>query len=63
MRLFNQRAGNDRAVLQHILQIDQIAVVHMLGEIIRVVEVDDALVVRVDDVLRQQHAGRWNSPA
>ena len=30
----------------------------MLGEIIRVVEVDDALVVRVDDVLRQQHAGR-----
>ena len=58
VRLFNQRAGNDRAVLQHILQIDQIAVVHMLGEIIRVVEVDDALVVRVDDVLRQQHAGR-----
>ena len=53
MRLFD-----DRAVLQHILEIDQIAVVHVLGEVIRVVEVDDALVVRLDDVLRQQHAGR-----
>ena len=30
----------------------------MLGEVIRVVEVDDALVMRLDDVLRQQHAGR-----
>ena len=58
VRLFNQRAGNDCTVLEHVLQIDQIAVVHVLGEIIRVVEVDDALVVRVNDVLRQQHAGR-----
>ena len=58
MRLFDERAGDDRAVLQHILEIDQIAVVHVLGEVIRVVEVDDALVMRLDDVLRQQHAGR-----
>ena len=58
VRLFNQRAGNDCTVLEHVLQIDQIAVVHVLGEIIRVVEVDDALVVRVNNVLRQQHAGR-----
>ena len=58
VRLFDERAGDDRAVLQHILEIDQIAVVHVLGEVIRVVEVDDALVMRLDDVLRQQHAGR-----
>ena len=56
--LLDEGAGDDRAVLEHVLQVDQVAVVHMLGEIIGVVEVDDALVVRVDDVLGQQHARR-----
>ena len=56
VRPLNERAGNDRAVLEHVLQIDQIAVVHVLREIVGVVEVDDALLVRLDDVLRQQQA-------
>ena len=50
----NQRPGNDGAVLQHILQIHQIAVVHMLGIIVGVVEVDDALPVGFHNLLRQQ---------
>ena len=58
VRLFDQRAGDDRAVLQHVVQIDQIAVVHMLGIVIRVVEMDDALLVRLDDLARQQQAAR-----
>ena len=54
----DERAGDDRAVLQHVLQVDQVAVVHMLREVIGVVEVDDALVVRLDDV-RPAGAGAW----
>ena len=56
MGLLDQRSGDDGAVLQHILQIDQVAVVHMLGVIIRVMEVDDALIVGLHDVLGQQNA-------
>ena len=48
--LLDERAGDDGAVLQHVLQVDQVAVVHMLGEVVGVVEVDDALVVGLHDV-------------
>ena len=43
MRLFNIGAGNDGAVLQHVLQIHQIAVVHVLGKVVGIVEVDQTL--------------------
>ena len=56
VRALDQRAGDDRAVLEHILQIDQVAVVHMLGVIIGVVKMDDALLVRLNDILGQQQA-------
>ena len=56
VRALDERAGDDRAVLQHVLEVDQVAVVHVLREVVGVVEVDDALLVRLDDVLRQQHA-------
>ena len=52
--LLDERAGDDRAVLQHILQIDQIAVVHVLGIIIRIMEMDDALLMGLNDIRRQQ---------
>ena len=58
MRLFDERAGDDRAVLEHILQVHEIAVVHVLGKIVRVVEMDDTGLVRLDDLLRQQHPAR-----
>ena len=54
MGLLNPGLADHGAVLQHILQIDQIAVVHVLCEIVGVVEMDDALLVRLHDVGGQQ---------
>ena len=54
MGLFDQCAGNDCAVLQHILQIHQIAVVHMLGVVVRIVEVDNTRVVGIHNILGEQ---------
>ena len=50
----DQGAGDDGAVLQHVLQVYQVAVVHVLGVIVGVVEVDDALPVGLHDLLGQQ---------
>ena len=58
MRLLDQGARDDGAVLQHVVQVHQIAVVHVLGIIVGVMEVDDALLMRLDDVRRQQHPHR-----
>ncbi len=58
VRFLDQRAGDDRAVLEHVLQIDQVAVVHMLGIVVGIVEVDDAVLMRLDDVRGQQQARR-----
>ena len=56
--LFNERTGDDRAVLQHVFEVHEVAVVHVLGIIIRVVEMDDACLMRFDNLLRQQHPAR-----
>ena len=58
MGALNERAGNDRAVLQHVLKVHEVAVMHMLGEVIGVVEVDDALVVGLNDLGGKQDALR-----
>ena len=55
MGLLDQGAGNDGTVLQHILQIHKIAVVHMLGIVVRVVEMDDAGLVGVHHFLGKQN--------
>ena len=55
MRALNQSAGNHCTVLQHVIEVEQVAVVHMLGIVISIVEMDDARVVSFYDVLRQQH--------
>ena len=57
MRLFNIGAGNDGAVLQHVLQIHQIAVVHVLGKVVGIVEVDQAFLMGLHDLRVQQQAG------
>ena len=57
VRLLDERAGDDGAVLQHVLEVHEVAVVHVLGIVVRVVEVDDALLVRLDDVLRAAGCG------
>ena len=46
-------AGDDGAVLEHIFQVDQVAVVHVLCEVVGIVEVDQPLLVSLYDVGRQ----------
>ena len=55
--LFNIGAGNDGAVLQHVLQIHQITVVHVLGKVVGIVEVDQTLLMGLDDLRVQQQTG------
>ena len=57
VRLFDIGAGNDGAVLQHILKVHQIAVVHMLGEVVGIVEVDQTLLMCLYDLRVQQQTG------
>ena len=52
--LFDHGAGNDGAVLQHVFQVHQVAVVHVLGIVVGIVEMDDACLVGCHDVLGQQ---------
>ena len=52
--LFDEGARDDGAVLEHVLQVDQIAVVHVLGVVVHVVEVDDARLVGLHDVGGEQ---------
>ena len=46
----DQGVCDDGAVLKHILQIHQVTVVHVLGVVVRVMEVDDALPMGLHDV-------------
>ena len=58
VRALDERAGDHRAVLQHVLEVYEVAVVHVLGKVVRVVEVDDALVVGLHDLGGKQLAHR-----
>jgi len=49
-------AGYNGAVLQHVLKVHKVAVMHMLGKIVRIVEMDNAFVVRFNYFLWQQYA-------
>ena len=51
MRTLDKSACDNRTVLKHILEIYQIAVMHMLCEIVGIVEMDYALVVCINDFL------------
>ena len=54
--LFDHGAADNGAVLEHILEIDKVAVVHMLCEIVCVMEMDDALVVSSYNVCRKKES-------
>ena len=54
VRLFNHGFTDDRAVLQHILQIDEVTVVFLLRKIVGIMEMNDALFMCLDNILRQQ---------
>ena len=51
--LVDHRLTDNRAVLEHILQIYQTAVMHMLCKIICIMEMNDSLLMRFYDILRQ----------
>ena len=55
MRLFDQSLADDRPVLEHVLQVDQVAVVFLLCKIVRVVEMDDPLLMSSNHFFRQQY--------
>ena len=55
MRLVDLNAVDNRTVLKHVLQIDELAVVKtQLSVIVGVMKVNDAFVVRLDNILGQQ---------
>ena len=56
MRTLYHRAGNNGTVLEHILEIYEIAVVHMLSIVIRIVKVDYTLFVRLHYILGEKYA-------
>ncbi len=53
---FNHGLTDHRSVLQHVLQIDQVAVMLLLGIVIRIMEVDNSLFMGFHNLLRKQHA-------
>ena len=54
VRSLNQSAADDGSVLKHVLQIDQVAVVHMLSEVVRIMEVEDALFMGLHNIGRKK---------
>ena len=54
--LLNHGAADHGTVLQHILQVHQVAVVHVLGKVIAVMEVNNARLVSLHNILGQQNA-------
>ena len=54
MGTVNRRTGDDRTVLEHVLKVHKIAVVHALGIIVHVVEMDYAIFMGLDDLLRKE---------
>ena len=58
VRLLNHCLADDGSVLQHILQIYQVAVMFPLGEIIRIMEMDNSLLMCFHNFFRKQHTLR-----
>ena len=47
----NQSTGDNSAVLQHVIKVDEVTVVHVLCKVIGIVEVDKALIVSSNNIL------------
>ena len=50
----NASTRNHSAVLQHIFQIDQRAVKHVLGKIVGIVEMNSAIIVSIYNIFREK---------
>ena len=58
VRLIYKRLTDNSSILKHILQINQITVVHVLCKIIRIMEMNQPLLVRLYNILwKQQTSG------
>ena len=55
MGLFDKSVADNGSVLEHILEVYEVAVVHVLSKIVGIVEVDYALLVSLYDVGSEQH--------
>ena len=55
MRPLDQGPGDNGPVLQHVLQVHQVAVVHMLRKVVAVMEVDDPLIMGLHNIRGQQN--------
>ena len=51
MRLFDHSSADNGSVLKHILEVNKIAVVHMLRKIIRIMEMDQALLMSLGNII------------
>ena len=58
VRLLNHCLADNGSVLQHILQIHEVAVMFPLCEIIRIMEMDDSLLMCFHNLFRKQHTLR-----
>ncbi len=54
MGTLDHSTGNDGTVLQHILQIDQVAVMHMLGKVVAIVEMNQTVLMGFYNILGKQ---------
>ena len=58
MWLGDHGLGNDSAVLKHVLQVHQVAVMLLLREIIGIMEMDDAFFMGCHNLLRKKDPAR-----
>ena len=58
VRLFNHGLRNHRSVLEHIFQVDEIAVMFFLRIVIRVMKMDNPLLMRMHDIFRKEQTLR-----
>ena len=56
MWLFNHCAANNCTILKHVFKVYKVAVMHMLCEVVGIMEVDYTLVMRLHNILGEQHS-------
>ena len=57
MGLLDHGLADNSTVLQHVLKVHQVAVVHMLGIVVCIMEVDDTFLVCIDNLLWKKKTG------
>ena len=58
MRLLNHGFGNHGAVLEHILQVNEVTVMLLLRIVIGIMEMNNAVLMGVHNIFREQKSPR-----